>query len=144
MLSRDSQRENAELVILSLLEAQGPLYGYAISKEVAGRSDGQIRMTPGVLYPMLREMEGEGLIAGSVEEVRSERKQGAKSAAGEGAGEGEAKEGRKRKWYKLTAKGRRRLAARVEAHRTWRKVIDLFIGGPGAGSDEGEQKEGGR
>lgn len=139
MLSRDSQRESAELVILSLLEAEGQLYGYAISKEVAARSDRQIRMTPGVLYPMLRELEGEGLIAGSVEEVRSDRRQGAK-----GEGEGEAGEGRKRKWYKLTAKGRRRLAARVEAHRTWRRVIDLFIGGRGPARGEGEQKEGGR
>ncbi len=126
MLSRDSQRDNAELVILSLLEGAGQMYGYAISKEVSVRSDRQIRMTPGVLYPLLRELEAEGLISGSVEEVRSERRE-----AGEGEQEGGAS-GRKRKWYRLTAKGRKRLSARVDAHRTWRRVIDLFIGGEGA------------
>ncbi len=144
MLSRDSQRESAELVILSLLEAQGAMYGYAISKEVAARSDRQIRMTPGVLYPMLRELEAEGLISGSVEEVKSERRTA--RAAEEGAGEsgnGAGAEGRKRKWYKLTGKGRKRLAARVEAHRTWRRVIDLFIGGQGPEAGESGQ-EGGR
>lgn len=120
MLSRDSQRENAELVILSLLEAQGPLYGYAISKEVAARSDQLLRMTPGVLYPLLRELEAEGLIAGNVEEVRSDRRED--QEPGEAAASG-----RKRKWYRLTAKGRKRLTARVEAHRSWRRVIDLFI-----------------
>jgi PadR family transcriptional regulator PadR len=133
MLKRDSQRENAELVILSLLEADGPLYGYAISKEVAARSDQQIRMTPGVLYPLLRELEADGLISGSVEEVRSDRNEA--SADGEG---------RKRKWYKLTAKGRKRLAARVEAHRTWRKVIDLFIVSEPRSGSENESKETGR
>lgn len=133
MLKRDSQRENAELVILSLLEADGPLYGYAISKEVAARSDQQIRMTPGVLYPLLRELEADGLISGSVEEVRSDRNEASGDA-----------EGRKRKWYKLTAKGRKRLAARVEAHRTWRKVIDLFITNAPRSGSENESKETGR
>ncbi|MCG3124609.1 MAG: hypothetical protein GIKADHBN_03078 [Phycisphaerales bacterium] len=117
MLHKDAQRDQAELVILSLLDAQGPLYGYAISKEVSGRSDGQLRLTPGVLYPLLKELESEGLISGSVEEVHSDRKEAAPDAA----------EGRKRKWYRLTARGRKRLAARIEAHRTWRRVIDLFI-----------------
>lgn len=136
MLSKDSTRENSELVILSLLEAGGPLYGYAISKEIAARSDQQLRMTPGVLYPLLRELETEGLISGSVEEVHSDRKSADES--------GSESEGRKRKWYKLTAKGRKRLAARVDAHRTWRKVIDLFITGPSGAAGDGESKEAGR
>ena len=139
MLSRDSQRESTELVILSLLEAQGPLYGYAISKEIAARSDRQLRMTPGVLYPLLRELEADGLIAGSVEEVHSDRKSASRDEGQEPEGEG-----RKRKWYRLTAKGRRRLSARLEAHRTWRRIIDLFIGEQSAARDQGEQKENGR
>lgn len=127
MISRDANRDHAELVILSLLEG-GRLYGYAISKEVSRRSGEQLRLTPGVLYPILREMEAEGLIAAEWEEVKSER-------AEEGA------EGRRRKWYKLTAKGRKRLGQRVESHKAWRAIIDLFIGmGAGGG---GEKKRGG-
>jgi DNA-binding PadR family transcriptional regulator len=119
-----ARRDHAELVVLSLLEP-GALYGYAISKEVASRSDNQIRLTPGVLYPILRELESEGLIASTWEEVRGERN--------------EAGEGRKRKWYRLTPKGRKRLSRGVESHRAWRAIIDLFIPGHGgAGSPSGE------
>lgn len=106
-------REPAELVVLSLL-GEGASYGYAISKEVAGRSGGEVRLTPGVLYPLLKSLEADGLIASSWEAVRAE------------PGEGE---GRKRKWYRLTAKGRKRLAHRLEAHRRYRALMDTLLGG---------------
>ncbi|CAG1000637.1 Transcriptional regulator [Phycisphaerales bacterium] len=114
MPPRDSQRDQAELVILSLLE-DGSRYGYAISKEVASRSDGMLRMTPGVLYPLLKALEADGLISSTWEEVKAD------DADPDDAG-------RKRKWYRLSAKGRKRLAQRVAAHRAWRAVIDAFIG----------------
>lgn len=113
MFGKDRQRDASELVVLSLLE-EGPMYGYRISKEVAARSDNQLRLTPGVLYPLLQELEAEGLILSSWEEIRSDR------AADEG-------EGRKRKWYRLSAKGRKRLEKRVEAHRAYTALINAFI-----------------
>lgn len=113
MLPKDAQRDHAELLVLSLLEA-GPKYGYAISKEVADRSDNQFRLTPGVLYPILKSLEADKLIASEWEAVKSTRNDG-------------DSDGRKRKWYLLTAKGRKRLRARIEAHRAWRSLIDLFI-----------------
>lgn len=103
----------AELVVLSVL-ADERLYGYAIAKRVAARSEGGIRLTPGVLYPLLAKLEKSGLIAASWETVRSER------------AEADAP-GRKRKWYRLSAKGRRRLAQRVEAHRAYQALIEQFI-----------------
>src|SRR5262245_21373082 len=110
----DWKSDSAELVVLSLL-ADGPKYGYAISKEVALRSDGQLRLTPGVLYPLLKGLETEGLILSEREAVKSDRA-------------GEEGEGRRRKWYKLSAKGRKRLEQRVNAHRSFRRIIDTFIG----------------
>lgn len=112
--------ESAELIVLSLLES-GPSYGYAISKEVGARSGGSLRLTPGSLYPLLNGLEAEGLISASWEEVKSDR---ANPEAG----------GRKRKWYKLTARGRKRLDQRVASHKAFRGVIDTFIGRTG---DEG-------
>lgn len=126
MLAKDAQREHAELVILSLLE-DGRMYGYAISKEVAARSENRLRLTPGVLYPILKELEADGLIAPEWEEVRSERNEG--------------EDGRRRKWYKLTAKGRKRLGQRVESHRAWRSIIDLFIGPRRSGDGEERRAE---
>lgn len=118
MLGRDAQRDAGELVVLSLL-AEGPRYGYALTKEAAARSEGRLRLTPGVLYPLLKSLEGQGLVTTSWEEVKSERSE-----------PGEA--GRRRKWYQLSPKGRRRLEQRVEAHRVYRSVIDAFLGGPPA------------
>src|SRR5689334_22973160 len=97
--------ESAELIVLSLLEG-GPSYGYAISKEVAARSGGSLKLSPGSLYPLLGGLEADGLISASWEEVKSER------------ADPDA-EGRKRKWYKLTARGRKRLDQRVASHRAF-------------------------
>ena len=121
----DLKTDSAELVLLSLL-AERPLYGYAITKEAAARSDGAVRLTPGVLYPMLKSLEADGLILSSWETIRSER--GVEGASPDS-------EGRRRKWYRLSAKGRKRLEQRVAAHRAYRAVIDAFIGG-GAGAGE--------
>lgn len=115
MPALDWSGESAEMIVLSLLES-GKSYGYAITKEVAARSGGQLKLSPGVLYPLLAGLEAEGLIASSWEEIKSER------AAPEA-------EGRKRKWYRLTPKGKRRLGQRVASHRALRGVIDAFIGG---------------
>lgn len=113
----DWKSDSAELVVLSLL-ADGPQYGYAIAKEVTLRSDGHLRLTPGVLYPLLKDLETQGLIAAEWEAVKSDR------APEEG-------EGRRRKWYRLSTKGRNRLEQRIAAHRTFRRIIDTFIGEPG-------------
>ncbi|HEX2836715.1 MAG TPA: PadR family transcriptional regulator [Phycisphaerales bacterium] len=106
----DQPKDAAELIVLSLL-AEGQQYGYAISKEVAARSGGQVRLTPGVLYPLLKGLETQGLVLTSWEEVKAE----------------DSEEGRKRKWYRLSAKGKKRLEQRIAAHKAFRAVIDAFI-----------------
>jgi PadR family transcriptional regulator, regulatory protein PadR len=108
----------AELVVLSVL-SEGSLYGYAISKLVAARSEDRMRLPPGLLYPLLARMEAQGLIASSWDEVKSERAEGG--------------QGRKRKWYRLTAKGQRRLAHGIDTHRKYQAIIERFI--PPSGED---------
>ncbi|MFM9996809.1 MAG: PadR family transcriptional regulator [Phycisphaerales bacterium] len=115
MVWRNEPRESIELVVLSLL-AEGARHGYGILKEVAARSEGQVRLGPGVLYPLLKSLESGGLVAGSWETVRAEE------------GEGE---GRRRKWYRLTPKGRKRLDQRLAAHRRYRALIDALTGRTG-------------
>ena len=110
-----------ELVLLSVL-GEGEQYGYAISKRVAAGSDGAIRLTPGVLYPLLRSLEKQGLIAATWETVKSERAE-------------EGTQGRKRKWYRLSAKGRKHLDARIAAHRAHQAMIERFLNG-GAAAEE--------
>ncbi len=117
MASGDLRPDDSELIILSVLTDE-PLYGYAITKSVAARSGGEVRLTPGVLYPLLAKLEKQGFISSSWETVRSDRNV---SEDDEG--------GRKRKWYKLSAKGRKRLEQRVQAHRDYLSLIAAFIKG---------------
>lgn len=108
--------DSAQLVILSVL-ADGQMYGYAIAKQVAARSEGGLTLSPGVLYPTLRALEASGLITSEWEAVKSDRNEDA------------ASEGRRRKWYRLSAKGRRRLAQGIEAHRSYFRMIESFLTG---------------
>lgn len=114
--------DDAELLVLSVL-AEGQQYGYAITKQVGARSSGGISLSAGILYPLLARLEEQGLISSSWDEVRSDR------APEDGRG-------RRRKWYRLAAKGRKRLEQRIASHRAYRAVIDSFIGPEGDGQKE--------
>jgi len=124
--------EPAELIVLSLL-AEGRKYGYMLSKEAAARSDGALRLTPGALYPLLKQLERQALIASTWEEIKAE------DADPEAAG-------RKRKWYRLTPKGKRRLEKSVTAHRAWRSILDSFLpsGDQPSAADHGPSSGGSR
>jgi len=108
-------------LVLSVI-ADGPLYGYAITKHVAARSNGSIRLTPGALYPLLHDMEQQGLLLSSWETIQ------APDNDDEPGGRG-----RKRKWYRLSAKGRKRLSQRIAAHRAYHAMIESFL--PETGAD---------
>src|SRR5687768_13057006 len=95
----DLIRSSADLLVLSVL-ADGPLYGYAITKQVAAKSHGTIRLTAGVLYPLLHEMEQGGLLLSSWETIKA-------------PGNEDEDKGRKRKWYRLSARGKKRLVQRI-------------------------------
>ena len=118
------KQDHAELVVLSVLR-ENPRYGYAISRLVQARSGGVFRLTPGVLYPLLTRLEKQGLVTTRWEEVKAD--QSAPDA-----------DGRRRKWYRLSPKGERRLEARIDAHRRFTRLIDAFIadaGPAGAGAE---------
>ena len=74
-----------ELLVLATLE-DGPKHGYQIALDVEDRSDGTFELQHGTLYPILHRLEDEGFIEGHWSE-----------------------EGRRRKEYRLTRAGRRRL-----------------------------------
>ena len=105
--------EDAEMLVLSLL-IDAPMYGYAISKQVAARSEGVFTLGPGLLYPMLAKLEKQGLVSTDWEDVKAR-------------GSDPEAPGRRRKWYRLSVKGRRRLEQRIEAHRRFTTTIERFI-----------------
>src|SRR5262249_39212811 len=81
-------------ILLAVLE-RGPGHGYAIMEALRVRTDGQVDLPTGTIYPALHRLEQAGLV------------QATWSAAG----------GRRRRGYQLTPAGRRAPEAQ---RRTWR------------------------
>jgi PadR family transcriptional regulator, regulatory protein PadR len=58
----------SSLVLLRVLDgAEQPMYGYQIAKIIASGQDKAPRFKQGVLYPVLRSLEEEGLLESKVE-----------------------------------------------------------------------------
>ncbi len=68
------RREVLPLLVLHLI-AQGPTYGNQLMERIAGVTAGVLSVNPNTMYPLLRQLEGRGLIEGRWEhpERRSRR-----------------------------------------------------------------------
>lgn len=108
--------DQTEMIVLSVL-SEGPSYGYAIGKQIAARSDDTFRVGASQLYPLLTKLEKQGLVSTDWEEIKS------------ASAEPDAP-GRKRKWYRLSPKGERRLESRIAAHQRFTAIMNSFIAGP--------------
>jgi DNA-binding PadR family transcriptional regulator len=109
MTIQDQMRKGTTTVIvLNLLaELDRPMYGYEIIKELEARSEGYFQFKEGLIYPRLHEMERQGL-------VRSEW---------------EGREGtRRRKFYKITDSGRRRLEEERRGWRAFAENVNRLLG----------------
>src|SRR5438094_4560267 len=84
-LDRELKKGSAELLILSLVEAQ-PRHGYELSKLIEARSGGVLRFRVASLYPLLYRLEKRGWIQGRWVEKANQRR---------------------RRYYRLTAEGQR-------------------------------------
>lgn len=118
---------HAELLVLATL-SDAPSYGYAISRAIAVRSDGDFTLGPAKLYPLLAKLDKQGLVTTSWEEV--------KAASNNKPGDDDAK-GRRRKWYRLSAKGTKRLEQHIAAHRRFTALVDAFLPDPPANGGRG-------
>jgi DNA-binding PadR family transcriptional regulator len=76
---------------------EGEKHGYAVMQEVAQRTDGQVRMSPGTLYGSLRKMLDDGLVEESFRRTSGPR-------------DGDER----RRYYRLTKFGRAVAAAEAE------------------------------
>jgi PadR family transcriptional regulator PadR len=99
-VSRELVQGNLDLLVLSAL-ADGPKYGYLIQKRIREATDHGVPLQAGTLYPLLHRMEAEKLIRARWDASTS----------------------RRRKWYELTAAGRRHLAQQA---RDWVRLSDLI------------------
>ncbi len=94
MLDKEVKRGSTEMLILALVEDR-PRHGYEIAKLIEERSDGVLQFHVASLYPLLYRLEKRGLIKGTWVEKAGQRR---------------------RRFYKLTAQGKKVL---TEQRQTW-------------------------
>ncbi len=97
----DLLRGSLDLMALSVL-ADEPQYGYLIQKRLNRASLGKIKLPAGTLYPLLHRLESDKLIRSRWD----------------------SSTGRRRKWYEITAKGKKRLASQATQ---WRQYADCMM-----------------
>jgi PadR family transcriptional regulator len=93
----DNLQGSLALLVLKSLE-QGPMHGWGITLHIERISNEILRVEEGSLYPALHRMEQERLIASEW---------------------GVSENNRRARFYRLTASGRKQLAAEQES---WRKI----------------------
>lgn len=101
LLDRELKKGSAELLILSLVEDQ-PRHGYEIGSLIKHRSNGRLSFNVASLYPLLYRLEKRGWIQGRWVEKAGQRR---------------------RRYYRLTAEGRKVLAAQ---RNSWREFVEAM------------------
>ena len=94
-----------EMLMLEVI-SHGPTYGYEISQTVASRSDGYFALKEGSLYPALHRLEQQKLVKSTWQEV----------------------DGRRRKYYELSAAGGKVLATKKQEWQAFANGIRGVLG----------------
>src|SRR5688572_20109716 len=106
ILDRELKKGSAELLILSLVEDQ-PRHGYDIGNLIEQRSGGMLKFNVASLYPLLYRLEKRRWIQGRWVEKTGQRR---------------------RRYYRLTAEGKKVLAAQRTSWRDFVEAINLITG----------------
>jgi transcriptional regulator len=104
--TRELKKGSAELLILALVEDR-PRHGYDIGKLISLRSRGALRFNVASLYPLLYRLEKRGWIDGKWTEQAGQRR---------------------RRMYRLTAEGRKVLAAQRSGWKAFAQAINRIAG----------------
>ena len=107
MLDRELKKGSAELIILSIVEPRAR-HGYEISKLIETQSDGHLKFHVASLYPLLYRLEERGWLQGKWVEKAGQRR---------------------RRFYTLTAEGRRVLTQQRDTWKTFVHAMSLITGG---------------
>jgi PadR family transcriptional regulator PadR len=99
-----SLKNNVDLMLMGVLR-RGPAHGYAIIAALRERSDGEFDLAEGTIYPALHRLERAGLIESSLEWAQ----------------------GRRRRTYALTARGRKEFTAQRRAWQSYAASMQAVI-----------------
>jgi PadR family transcriptional regulator, regulatory protein PadR len=62
MISSELLKGSLRTIVLKVLEENGRMYGYQITRKVEDLTAGKIKLTYGALYPVLHKLENEGVL----------------------------------------------------------------------------------
>lgn len=103
MYRRELLKGSTETLLLALLAGE-PMYGYQLVKEMDARSSGYFRFKEGTLYPALHRLERDELIDGNWQPSPN---------------------GQARRYYYITAEGRKRLESMLEEWSRFTTAVNL-------------------
>ena len=105
-MTPETLKGHLDLLLLSVI-ADSPRHGYAIAQSLRARSRDLFDLAEGTLYPALHRLERAGLISGKWSAI----------------------DGRRRRVYQLTAKGRRALDERQSDWNVFASAVYAVVGG---------------
>jgi len=103
---RELKKGSAELLVLSLVEDRAR-HGYEISKLIEARSEGMLKFNVASLYPLVYRLESRGWIQGRWVEKAGQRR---------------------RRYYRITAQGRKVLAAQRQGWKQFAEAVRRIAG----------------
>jgi PadR family transcriptional regulator PadR len=106
MISSELLKGSLKTIVLKVLEENGRMYGYEITRKVEELTSGKIKLTYGALYPVLHKLEDEGVLVTDSENFNN----------------------RIRIYYKLTPRGKSIVAEKLiemsEFLETLRRIVE--------------------
>jgi PadR family transcriptional regulator, regulatory protein PadR len=105
-INKELLKGSTATLVLSLLNSR-PMYGYEIIKVMDTKSNGVFNFKEGTLYPILHSLEADDIIE---------------------AYWSDSEEGRKRKYYKITDKGRLHMEEKKEEWSVFSKTVNNVLG----------------
>ena len=106
-ISKELAKGSTGLLVLGVLSKQD-MYGYQIIKTVELMSENVFQMNEGTLYPILHSLEKEEFLTAHWAENEET--------------------GRRRKYYKITEKGLKELAAQKQEWDTYQTAVNRVLG----------------
>jgi len=96
-----------DLMVLKTLDAMGAQHGYGIARRIEQVADGSLSLNQGTIYPSLLRLEQKGWITSTW---------------------GTSENNRRARFYSITRKGRRQLAAQAESWTRTVAVVGRLLG----------------
>ena len=106
-MPREVLQGTLDLMVLRTLETMGPQHGFGLAKRILQVSEGILDLNQGTLYPALLRLDQRGWIKSRW---------------------GVSDNNRQAKFYELTARGRRQIAAETENWERTVALMDRFLG----------------